>query len=542
MDISQLRKEFTVFVVDTDFRQAQSLVETIKATGYEDTKYFPTLEAALAVTRQSPPHLMIIEQGSVESTVERFLIEIQAISPEILSILITHAKLKLSSMQLISRGLACDSVARPFVSTLEIVQALDRGSIRLYHQFESEQLREHFEGSNSSSNSNSGDGAEAGMGMGTGTDATGDRPAFAAVPTSPSMAVSDYTGLNEFLARMTGVKELDQCVQLFMESVSRVFSDVPVLYFRYVASHMSLLVSQAVWLPIEKIRGIGVDLKNEDPARLPEYFRDPSRMEPLKTLIQQVFRRERFTAFEHGSDGETLGLFVILENVEVNAESGIVQSLRKIFDLTYKRNLTLKEKHALDTTDPLTGLINRRHFSQRLDEEISRSRRILMPVSLISVDVDGLKRLNDRIGFQQTDAVLKMIAMILKKTARVSDILARTGPDEIALLLPHTAHMGAAVKAERIRRTLESTRFPLLDGLGLGPLTVSCGVSEYPSFCNDAEGLLRTVDEALVQVKQAGGNKVCLAVAPPGFEMDFVPHEVPFSGPPPGSRRGEANR
>ena len=114
-----------------------------------------------------------------------------------------------------------------------------------------------------------------------------------------------------------------------------------------------------------------------------------------------------------------------------------------------------------------------------------------------------------------------MIGMILKKTTRATDIIARTGPDEIMFILPHTDHLGAAVKAERIRRMIETTKFPVLENQEMNHLSVSVGVSEYPSFCNDAESLLKSCDEALFQVKQAGGNRVCISTPPMGFQPDF---------------------
>jgi diguanylate cyclase (GGDEF)-like protein len=161
-----------------------------------------------------------------------------------------------------------------------------------------------------------------------------------------------------------------------------------------------------------------------------------------------------------------------------------------------------------------------------LDEEISRSRRISLPLSMITLDIDNFQELNNVVGFGNADSVLKVIGALLKKTVRANDILARIGADEIALLLPHTSHMGAAIKAERVRRILESTRFPSIEGKGPRKISVSVGVSEYPSFCNDAEGLIKSADEALYQVKQAGGNRVCLATPPPGFTPDFVPKKV----------------
>jgi PleD family two-component response regulator len=77
---------------------------------------------------------------------------------------------------------------------------------------------------------------------------------------------------------------------------------------------------------------------------------------------------------------------------------------------------------------------------------------------------------------------------------------------------------------------VEATKFPVLEARGFGHLTVSCGVSEYPSFSSDGESLVRTADEALAQVREHGGNRVCLATAPEGFQIDFSPQVVPVWG------------
>jgi hypothetical protein len=92
-------------------------------------------------------------------------------------------------------------------------------------------------------------------------------------------------------------------------------------------------------------------------------------------------------------------------------------------------------------------------------------------------------------------------------------------------LLPHTDGMGAAIKGERARRAVESMRFPPFDRLG--PVTVSVGVGEYPSTCGDADGLLKSADEALWQVRRAGGNKVCLGTPTEGHVPDFATKSSP---------------
>ena len=262
------------------------------------------------------------------------------------------------------------------------------------------------------------------------------------------------------------------------------------------------------------------------PSHLAEFFKAPEKSDDLRKFIKEIFKVGEFTAFTHSVENEVVGLFVILTNSREDFLSphSRALSLKKVFDLAYKMNVTLKEKHALDISDPLTGLLNRRHFSKKLEEEISRARRIVMPLSLITIDCDRFHEINEKIGFQQADTILKVIAAVLKKTTRVSDVIARTGPDEFTLLLPHTGQTGAAIKAERLRLLIQSTKFPIL-GSSAGSLTVSCGVSEYPSLSSDGEGLLRSADDALAQVRKTG-NRVCVATVLSDFKLDFIPREV----------------
>ena len=502
MDIAQLRKDFTVFVVDKDPAAAQSLAETLHSTGYEKARAFASLEAIVATVTEDPPHILLLALGAAGSETEDLLTELLRVSPETLTILMTQqsdASAETGYMQalsLVSRALAYDMVSLPFVSMIEVVQKLDRAASQLYYQFESEQLREHYEKG----------------------EETGESDILA--PNFPS--------INDFLERFVATRDLDQTVQTFLEALSRSCHDVPVLYFKYLPSHMSLIFAQAALLPADKFRGVGVDLKTEDPTRLPELLANPRSIAGLKNLVHEIFKNDKFTAFGHKSDENSLGIVVILNTAtspEVSVDTGPVLGLRRIFDLAYKRNLALKERHAVDITDSVTGLSNRKQFMVLLDEEIARARRILMPASLIVMNIDGFSQLNEKIGFQQADTILWTIGTILKKTTRTNDVIARVGADDFVCLLPHTPFRGAAIKAERIRRMIEATRIPLLESFGVGSIKISCGVSEYPSFCSGGDSLLQTADEALEQVKKSGGHRVCLANAPEGFKMDFVPRE-----------------
>jgi diguanylate cyclase (GGDEF)-like protein len=181
--------------------------------------------------------------------------------------------------------------------------------------------------------------------------------------------------------------------------------------------------------------------------------------------------------------------------------------------------------------DPLTGLYNRRYFNDKLDEEISRSRRTKMPVSLIYMDIDHFKKYNDQNGHPMGDQLLKMFATILAKTSRKNDIVARIGGEEFVMILPHTDARGAAIKAEKLRRTIESTKFPFAEKQPLGCVSSSIGVSEYPSIAGDAEALVKAADDALYQIKSTTRNRVGLAAPAPGFKPDFEPIPVVPAAP-----------
>jgi diguanylate cyclase (GGDEF)-like protein len=159
--------------------------------------------------------------------------------------------------------------------------------------------------------------------------------------------------------------------------------------------------------------------------------------------------------------------------------------------------------HVLAVTDPLTGLYNRRLFSEQLAKETSRSAREGAPLSIIVLDVDGLKEFNDSRGHQEGDRALCEIASILQHVTRESDIASRYGGDEFAVLLPAAVAADAVEVAERIRSELESRRMP-------DPgISVSIGLATYPSDALDAENLMLTADRRLYTAKRLGGNRVC---------------------------------
>jgi diguanylate cyclase (GGDEF)-like protein/PAS domain S-box-containing protein len=165
----------------------------------------------------------------------------------------------------------------------------------------------------------------------------------------------------------------------------------------------------------------------------------------------------------------------------------------------------------LATTDPLTGVINRRELIRRAEIELERARRYKHPTSIIMMDVDHFKNINDTYGHTTGDKVLVMLAQLLNREVRTSDLVARYGGEEFMLLLPETTLEMASNTAERIRCTVAET--PLMaDGLTIS-FTISLGVTSSESVGQDFESLLKEADRLMYQAKQSGRNRVAASPA-----------------------------
>jgi two-component system cell cycle response regulator len=165
------------------------------------------------------------------------------------------------------------------------------------------------------------------------------------------------------------------------------------------------------------------------------------------------------------------------------------------------------EARRLAATDALTGLMNRRAFVEAMDRERSRSERHMFPLSVLILDVDFFKKVNDTKGHDAGDAVLKGVAAVLKKMARKSDFVARWGGEEFVVALSQTAEAGARVAAERVRRAIAEAPHTLPGGETL-KVTASIGLASAASPKWHLEEMLARADKALYAAKARGRNRV----------------------------------
>ncbi|HEX5437441.1 MAG TPA: sensor domain-containing diguanylate cyclase [Gemmatimonadaceae bacterium] len=180
--------------------------------------------------------------------------------------------------------------------------------------------------------------------------------------------------------------------------------------------------------------------------------------------------------------------------------------MASIASVALENMLRLEDVRERAATDALTGLANRRVFDEQLEKELAECDRYGHPVSLILLDIDRFKSVNDQHGHEAGDAVLVAIARTMEQVVRTIDLCARFGGEELALVLPRTPLASAAEIAERLRQAIESLHVPT--GERTLSVTASFGVSCYPESADAHDALFVSADRALYQAKAAGRNCV----------------------------------
>jgi two-component system, cell cycle response regulator len=164
----------------------------------------------------------------------------------------------------------------------------------------------------------------------------------------------------------------------------------------------------------------------------------------------------------------------------------------------------------LATTDPLTQMLNRRALMERLATELDRAQRYALTLSVMMIDIDHFKKVNDTFGHLAGDEVLREMAQIVQREARTVDIVARYGGEEFVVVLPETAREGAVAFAERVRARVEEAQLVTGDQYSWLRVSVSVGVATVPDTpAFTPEDIIAAADEALYRAKAEGRNRVC---------------------------------
>ncbi|MCB9025089.1 MAG: diguanylate cyclase [Bdellovibrionaceae bacterium] len=483
MKINQYRPSFTVFVIDGQLARGEEVYKTFSLAGYTTLK-FQTAEQFYETVKENPPHTILLEQDMLIVLGDTFIEEVIELLPEVHIIIYADQHELFSTSHLIRRGVY-DCVAYHEDNLDFLVRAVDRASECDYYIYMNEQLK------------------------------------------NRSLRNEGFSGKNEmpffdiWISQLHEKRNLKEVIDSFLTETSRHLSKKEIIYFKYIPSHQSLVASQSIVTNIDKVRGLGIELTREEKRFSIDILKTPMKLQSLKKLLKSALNVNQYVAFPLIVNGIPEGIFVIL-NIDINLQGDTyIKSCVKALALKVGQINLIKKLHTVSIHDDKTRVLNREYFLDTLKNEIARSRRLTLPVTLVLISLDQTEEVQSQLNQYEQDMLLKMCATILRRHSRVNDIIGRLDKFNFGLILPHTGKLGGAIKAERMRRIFESADFSKVIS-GHKSITVSVGVSEYPSHSKSYEDILKTADEAVDEVKKGGSNKVCLASAPAGFIPDFV--------------------
>lgn len=247
--------------------------------------------------------------------------------------------------------------------------------------------------------------------------------------------------------------------------------------------------------------------KNRKPVIVNDVKDDPRFLDRIDKDTQ--FNTHNVLCAPLVSRGRTIGVLEMLNHREPGGftedELEIILTLVNPAAVAIENAYLFQKAQTLTTQDDLTKLFNARHLHQCLDTEIIRAKRTEEPLTLLFIDLDGFKSINDNYGHPQGSDSLKDIAKIIKGASREMDVVGRYGGDEFMLILPATDMEGAVAVGERIRNCIEGYH------LGDIHITASIGIAAYPRHGQTRQELIRLADKAMYRVKEKGKNGILLA-------------------------------
>jgi diguanylate cyclase (GGDEF)-like protein len=248
------------------------------------------------------------------------------------------------------------------------------------------------------------------------------------------------------------------------------------------------------------------------PAIVNDTARDPRFAPKFDSKTQ--FRTRSILCAPLISRGRTIGVVEIINKLGgrfTQSDLDVLLTLVEPCAIAIENAILFQRTEQLTITDDLTKLFNSRYLNLYIGREIKRCKRHGIPLSVIFLDLDGFKTINDQYGHLAGSGTLAEVGAILAEAVRESDILARYGGDEFVVVLPETPPSGALVIAERLRKAIEEHCFLQPQGLS-ARISASFGIASYPDHALTPEGLIQKADQAMYRVKERDKNGIEVAV------------------------------
>jgi diguanylate cyclase (GGDEF)-like protein len=211
--------------------------------------------------------------------------------------------------------------------------------------------------------------------------------------------------------------------------------------------------------------------------------------------------------------GRTFGALVLSGSaVPLGGKRPYASMVADLMASAFQNSIAVETADLEASTDPLTGLYNRKYLSHRFEAEVRRARNYMAPLSVLLLDIDHFKKVNDTYGHPAGDVILKKLAEMIRKATRASDFVVRYGGEEFVVVMTASNQDQAFHYIDRLREVVAAAEFPVPGHSAPLKVTISAGVSSFPDDGQSTTDLLKAADQALYAAKAGGRNRVVRAV------------------------------
>lgn len=312
---------------------------------------------------------------------------------------------------------------------------------------------------------------------------------------------SDYRTLNHYILEMNQ----DRGIEEILRSVSRCFKDIlDYELFGFAiedGDRLDVWVDPSFHAPL-LLQAVERDFGSQKTDPAVRFFTEP---EAAVSQKGDGILASSIQSYSVLNDSEIAKLYLVPRRKVFGYHENIISLIIRSLAISLRTALRIRYLENVAAVDPLTNCYNRRALSKYLETDVAVARRYGHELSVVMIDIDDFKKINDTHGHGAGDRVLKEVSRVIAETVRKSDFLARFGGEEFVLVLPETALYHAVQLAEKVRNAIDSRIF-MIDGVAIR-VTASFGVSDLRSGANTV-GLLREADEMLYRAKSRGKNRV----------------------------------
>jgi diguanylate cyclase (GGDEF)-like protein len=478
--------QFCVLVLSTDADWGAEVKKSLTQAGYENILVTETEDLPKRL-RHENPHVLVFSVLELLGPMSLFVESALKFNPEMRFVVVGDNDHFDALVSYEEHGLEQFVTFQKENLGLRVAAAVDRICEKLFYIYQNEQLAADIKKQ--------------------AAPPEADRTAMTVTTTSiggPSLAVRvmAYQSLNN----------REALVQKYFEFVGL----QPLIYLRFLPSVNSFVATQATGLAAKEIQGVGCQIEGLAMRDLTTQLSLGVVPAPILDLAHKNFKIKNPRLQTLFSSGQLEGLIVYSADLPASQIEFMMEEF-SLFALAFSYLDLQKRVDRLEVQDPVTEIYNRKYYDLEIIEEVERALRIKQAVSLLKISLDNFAEIEQILGDNARDLLLKKIAQLILKSSRTNDVIARTALNEFSAIMPHCHRQGAMVRGERIRRMIENS-LTMESGV---KVTVSIGISEYPTLCKSATHLEETATKALHHIASRGGNKVCLFKAPADHSPEF---------------------